>query len=80
MTSDIDFDKVFVVGGCAWMLVGGEDCALVVDGDLLGRDTGDHIVWWGPDEAIGSTVLWAGLAAHICEMSLVVAVYANLLR
>ena len=76
----IDFDKVFVVGGCAWMLVGGEDCALVVDGDLLGRDTGDHIVRWGPDEAIGNTVLWPEFGVHKCEMSLVVAVYANLLR
>ena len=26
-----DIDKVFVVGGCAWMLVGGVDGALVVD-------------------------------------------------
>ena len=75
-----DIDKVFVAGGCAWMLVGGEDCALVVDGDLLGRDTGDHIVWWGPDEAIGNTVLWPEFGVHKCEMSLVVAVYANLLR
>ena len=31
MTSDIDFDEVFVVGGCAWMLVGGVVGALVVD-------------------------------------------------
>ena len=72
-----DIDKVFVAGGCAWMLVGGVVGALVVDvvqgpnsgGNLQDRGTGDHIVWWEPDEAIGNTVPWPEFGEHKYELS-----------
>ena len=83
-----DIDKVFVAGGCAWVLVGSMVGALVVvvvqgtnsGGNLKDRGTGHHIVWWELDEAIGNMGPWLEFVEHKYGVSWVVVVYANFLR